>query len=675
MNIVAIVQARLSSKRLPGKVITKIANRPMIEILLARLNKSKRIKKIIVATTTDKIDDKLEKIVQQQGIFCFRGNNENVLKRFYHAAKKSDADIVVRITGDCPLIDSVIIDNCIQKLIENKADYCSNIIKPSFPDGLDTEVFTFDLLKKTYKNTKNKNDIEHVTPYMIRSDKIKKVCYSNRKDYSDLRITVDQSDDLKLIKKIISYFSPNIFFNFEDIIKLFKDKPKLLKINSHIKRNEGMKMGKGQKLYKRAKELIPGGNMLLSKRPEMFLPKLWPSYFSKSKDCYVWDLDNNKFADLSIMGIGTNILGYGNQEVDKAVHNTIRKGNLSTLNCPEEVFLAERLVELHPWSEMIRFARTGGEANSIAIRIARAASGRQNVAFCGYHGWHDWYLSANLKSKDSLNTHLLPDLKTKGVPKALKDTVFPFLYNDFEALKKIVKERNIGVIKMEVERNIKPKNNFLQKVRKIADENNIVLVFDECTTGFRETFGGLHLKYGVNPDMVILGKALGNGYAITAILGKKKIMEAAQSSFISSTFWTERIGPTAGLKTLEIMEKKRSWDVITKIGRKIVYNWEKISKNHDIKIEISGIPALSSFKFLSKNNLLYKTFITQEMLKRGFLASNCIYASIKHSSKILNSYFENLDEIFKTLSECEKGKDIEKLLETQACHSGFNRIN
>ena len=297
-------------------------------------------------------------------------------------------------------------------------------------------------------------------------------------------------------------------------------------------------MRKGQDLYKKAKKIIPGGNMLLSKRPEMFLPENWPSYFSKAKGCYVWDLDGNKFTDMSIMGIGTNSLGYGNDFIDNSVKNVIKTGNMSTFNCPEEVYLAEKLVQMNPWADMVRFARTGGEANSIAIRIARAACGKDNVAICGYHGWHDWYLSANLNTDDNLSEHLLPGLNPTGVPKNLENSVFPFRYNDYEDLENIVNKNDIGVIKMEVIRNYEPKNNFLKKVRKLASKKNIILIFDECSSGFRETFGGIYQKYEVEPDMIMYGKTIGNGYALTAVLGKRSIMESAQSTFISSTFWT-----------------------------------------------------------------------------------------------------------------------------------------
>ena len=434
-------------------------------------------------------------------------------------------------------------------------------------------------------------------------------------------------------------------------------------------------MGKGQELYKKGKKLIPGGTMLLSKRPEMFLPDKWPSYFSKAKGCEIWDLDNRKYIDMSIMGIGTNSLGYGHKDVDKAVEKIISMGNMSTFNCPEEVKLAEKLIEINPWADMVRFARTGGEANAIAVRIARAASGKDGVAICGYHGWHDWYLSANHNLGNDLSEHLLPGLNPLGVPKNLSNTVFPFHYNDFDELLKIVEENNIGVIKMEVVRNFGPKNDFLAKVKNLAIKKKIVLIFDECTSGFRETFGGIFKKFNVEPDLVMFGKTLGNGYAITAVVGKKEVMEAAQNTFISSTFWTERIGPSAALKTLEIMEKIKSWEIITNLGKKVRKGWDDLAKNNGLKIIISGIPAISSYSF-SNNNLKYKTYITQEMLKKGFLASTDFYSCIAHTESHLSNYFDHLESIFSIISKCEKKqKNIDELLEGPVCHNGFYRLN
>jgi glutamate-1-semialdehyde 2,1-aminomutase len=434
-------------------------------------------------------------------------------------------------------------------------------------------------------------------------------------------------------------------------------------------------MNSGQELWKRAKNLIPGGNMLLSKRPEMFLPEHWPAYFSKAKGCQVWDLDGKQYTDMCIMGIGTNTLGYGNPEVDAAVMGTVQTGNMSTFNCPEEVYLAERLVQLHPWADMVRFARSGGEANAIAIRIARAASGRDKVAICGYHGWHDWYLSANLGDEAGLDGHLLPGLAPNGVPRNLKGTVFPFNYNNFEELTALVNQHDIGVIKMEVSRNHGPEDNFLHKVRQMATERNIVLVFDECTSGFRQTFGGLHKLYGVEPDMAMFGKAMGNGYAMTAIIGRRGVMEAAQSTFISSTFWTERIGPTAALKTLEVMERMKSWDVITQTGLHIRARWQSLAEATGLELDHWGLPALTGFTLRSPKSLEYKTLITQEMLARGYLASNSVYVCIDHTNEVVDGYFEALGPVFRMIKECEEGRDVMSLLKGPVCHGGFRRLN
>ena len=440
-------------------------------------------------------------------------------------------------------------------------------------------------------------------------------------------------------------------------------------------RKKIIKVTNGQKIYSLAKKIIPGGNMLLSKNPDRFLSKGWPVYFKKTKGCEVWDLDKNKFYDLSLMGVGTNILGYSNNAVDESVKKVIENGNMSSLNCPEEVYLAEKLIELHPWAQMVRFARTGGEANAIAIRIARAASGKDNVAFCGYHGWHDWYLATNINKKKNLDSHLLKNLPIKGVPRNLANSIFPFKFNNYDELEKIVSQKNIGVICMEVVRNELPKNSFLQKVRNLANKKGIVLIFDECTSGFRKNYGGIHKTFKVNPDIALFGKALGNGYAITAVIGKKDIMKNAQNSFISSTFWTERIGSAAGIATLKEMKRIKSWKIIDKTGSKIIKRWNDLGKKYDLNLKISGLPSLCSFNFLNKNNQHYKTLITQEMLKQGFLASNSVYVSVSHTKKIIDRYFYELDKVFKLIQKCEDGYSVKKLLKYTKSISGFERLN
>jgi glutamate-1-semialdehyde 2,1-aminomutase len=430
-----------------------------------------------------------------------------------------------------------------------------------------------------------------------------------------------------------------------------------------------MKFKSGIKLYNYAKTIIPGGTTLFSKRSELHLPNKWPAYFSKSKETNVWDLNGKKYLDM-FCAVGTSVLGYGNSKVNKSVIKNLKKGNLTSLNCPEEVSLATQIINHHPWASMAKFTRGGGEANAVAIRIARSNTKKKNVAFCGYHGWHDWYLSANINSKNNLNQHLMSGLNYDGIPESLKNTSFPFPYNDFKYLSKLINKKNIGIIKMEVMRNIKPQDGYLQKIRNICNKKKIILIFDECTSGYRENMGGIHLKYKINPDIAIFGKALGSGFAINAIIGKKKIMKKAENTFISSTFWGERVGFTAALSTISEFEKLKVFDQIIRNGKMIKSIWHNLSKKYNIPIKIMGTDAIPSFEFLHNQNL-NKTFLTQEMLKNNILATNLIFVNIFHNKKNLKIYSNVLEKIFYSISK----KNIKKILKYKICFKPINRIN
>lgn len=432
----------------------------------------------------------------------------------------------------------------------------------------------------------------------------------------------------------------------------------------------------GQKLWKKAKNIIPTGNELLSKRSERFLPDHWPSYYKKAKGCKIWDLDDNEYFDFAQMGVGSCVLGYANDEVNSAVIDSITNGSMSSLNSYEEVQLAEKLISLHPWSNMARFAKTGGEACAVGVRIARAASGKDKVAFCGYHGWHDWYISSNIGDTSKLDEQLLPGLKPSGVPRVMKHSSLPFFYNDIESLRKLVSENyDIGVIIMEPQRNEDPKDNFLQEVRKIADEIGAVLIFDEVTSGFRMNNGGIHLTYNVEPDVAIFGKALGNGFPISAIIGKRKIMEAAQSSFISSTFWTERSGYVAALKTLEIIERDKVYLNLLKYGNMINDEWINAAKAADLDIHISGIPQLTHISFKNSLPMESQTFYAQEMLKRGYLLGASVYPTNAYNESIIEDFGKHTSEVFLLLSEYLKEGNLLEKLEGPVIETGFKRLN
>ena len=396
-HITAIIQARVGSKRLRGKILKKIKGKEILSLLLSRLSKSKLIRDIIIAIPITKENDKLATFLKKKQLKVYRGSENDVLKRYYMCAKKFSVQNILRITSDCPLIDPKLVDKIGKIYLSNKYDYVSNVEKRSFPDGMDIEFFNFKTLKKAFLNSISDYDKEHVTKYILRSDKFKKYNYHDNKNFSHLRITLDRVEDFNLIKKIFYNFK-NYDFSYEQILNFYKKNKKLF-LNNINQSNKYLfnDLDVQQKTWKKAK-FIAGGNMLFSKRPDVFLPNVWPSYFKKAKGCTIQALDGKKYLDLSIMGIGTNILGYSNKFVDAAVEKAIKNGNMSTLNCEEEVRLAEKLIDIHPWAQKVRFARSGGEANAISIRLARAYSKKTKIAFCGYHGWHDWYLAANLET-------------------------------------------------------------------------------------------------------------------------------------------------------------------------------------------------------------------------------------------------------------------------------------
>ena len=405
---------------------------------------------------------------------------------------------------------------------------------------------------------------------------------------------------------------------------------------------------KGYKIWQKALSIIPDGNMLLSKRPDNFLPFGWPTYYKNAKGYKITDLQGNSLSDFSYMGVGTNILGYSNSKIDNYVIRKIKSSISTTLNSKEDFILAEKLIEINSdWAEMVKLTRTGAEASSVAIRISRAATGKSKVIICGYHGWQDWYLSTNLKDNSNLDNHLIKNLNINGVPKELERTTYQFQYNDINSLKKILdSDKDIGTLIMEVKRNINPTKGFLHKVRSLCNKYGVVLIFDECTSGFRENYGGLHKFFKVNPDICIYGKALGNGYPINAVIGKRHIMEQGKKSFISSTFWTEGMGPAAAIRTLEIFKKEQSWKYLIDYGKKIKKLWSQLSNTYNLKLEISGLNAIPIFNFNSSYHPKYKTFLTQEMLKKNILATNAVYISTKHDKSIFDKYAINLDKIF-----------------------------
>jgi glutamate-1-semialdehyde 2,1-aminomutase len=432
-----------------------------------------------------------------------------------------------------------------------------------------------------------------------------------------------------------------------------------------------------KKLQKYAHTIIPGLSGLLGKRPEMYLPGgNWPTYYTKAKGINIWGIDGKKYLDFTMVGIGTSVLGYSDKDINRAAINALESGSMTTLNPLEDVELAEELLGIHPWAESVKFARTGGESMSIAVRLSRAFTRKDKVLFCGYHGWQDWYLSANLKSNKKLNEHLLPGLEPLGVPKGLIGTVIPFRFNDWQDLEKVVKKnaKDCVAIVLEPCRETFPDKEYLVEIRKIANKNNCVLIFDEITSGWRINTGGAHQKFKINPDIVVYGKTIANGIPMGAIIGKKKIISLALKSFISSTFWTEKIGPACALAFIKKHRKLKLGKKLNNIGLQIKKVWKDAAKKSNLEIEIRGINPLATFKLKTKNWPATITFFNQEMLKKNILASDRCYANLKHDAISIKKYRNACEEVFQNIHDLEKKGILKKKLEGPIKQMGFKRL-
>ena len=435
-------------------------------------------------------------------------------------------------------------------------------------------------------------------------------------------------------------------------------------------------MGSGQDLYKQAKKRIPGGTQLLSKRPEMFLPDQWPSYYERARGIEVWDLDGRRYLDMCYNGVGACILGAADPDVDVAVKEVLSRGNMSTLNCPEEVELAELLCELHPWADQVRYARSGGEAMAVAVRIARAATGRDIVAFCGYHGWHDWYLAANLANEKGLDGHLLPGLEPTGVPRGLRGTAYPFTYNNLAELDVIIQSSNgrLAAVVMEPIRSQEPDHDFIRGVRERASQLGAVLIVDEITAGFRLSCGGAHLVYGPEPDIAVFAKGISNGYPMAAIIGRAEVMEAAQKTFISSTYWTDRIGPTAALATICKHRHHRVHEHLQRVGAAVQSGWRQEAQSAGLPIRIDGIKPLGHFTIEHAKTQAARTLFTKLMLDRGFLATPAFYATFAHTDRHVDDYLDAVRAVFPMIKKTLDEDTVEKTIGGPEAHTGFRRL-
>lgn len=406
------------------------------------------------------------------------------------------------------------------------------------------------------------------------------------------------------------------------------------------------------RLWNHAREVISCGTGLLSKRREQFDPLEWPAYFSKCKGSRVWDLRGQSYLDMA-GGVGAILLGYSDPDVNRRVRRRMGLGSYCTLVSPEEIELAELLLELNPWAGQVRYARGGGEAVAMAVRIARAATGKSGILFCGYHGWHDWYLAANLASESALDGHLLPGLKPQGVPRELLGTSHPFRYNNWESFEAALAllGDNFAAVVMEPMRSEWPRDHFVTKVCATTRQRGGVFVFDEVTSGWRFGFPGAHTTLGIDPDIAVYAKAMSNGYPSGAIVGKTAVMGAASTSFISSSFWTDGIGTAASLATIQKFRTEKVFEQVNAVGTVLKSGLEALAAKYpSLRVIVSGMPSSPNLRFdLGELANQAKVQHIRAMLQRGFLVSTQLFLFYSHTPGHVQSYLAALDEVFAEL--------------------------
>ena len=433
----------------------------------------------------------------------------------------------------------------------------------------------------------------------------------------------------------------------------------------------------GPEQWAAARERISCGTGLLSKRAESFDPMTWPSYYSRASGSWVWDTQGRRYLDFT-GGVGAILLGHSDPEVNAAVRRRVSLGSYSTLASPDEVLLADALLELHPWADKVRYARGGGEALGVAVRIARAATGRSGIVFCGYHGWSDWYLAANLGGTDALDGHLLPGLEPSGVPRELAGTTFPFRYNDMEAFENAFAAAGDApaAVVMEPMRSELPSDGFLEKIAARCRAAGAVFIVDEVTAGWRFGFPGGCATLGIEPDLAVYAKALSNGFPCAAIVGRGEVMNASEASFISSSYWTDGIGPAAALACIRKMERTGSQEHVWSLGGRLQQGLRDLAERHpSLNVTIGSQPAAPWITFvLGEDSTAAKVLMIRGMLQRGFLFSGVLYVMATHDEAQVESMLIALDETFTELSAVHADGRLQETAGSNTVNTGFGRL-
>ncbi len=683
--IVAVLQARAGSKRLPGKILKEICGRPMLWHQIHRAKLARSLDRIVLATTELLGDRPVIAVAQEAGVPYATGSVDDVLDRVYHAAKGLEASVVVRLTGDCPMIDPAVIDQVVEYFLEHDEEVDHVCLSPEWPEGYDNEVLSFATLERAWHEAGKGYEREHVTPYVTLSGKFRLHKLPCTQDLSHLRLTVDEPVDYEVVRGIYEELYPQYghSFGLSEILGLLERRPDIFRPNMNVQRNEGFLkalqeerkmlrydpkpvLEKTKAVWSRAEPLIPAGTQTLSKGPTQYVQGIAPKYLQKGKGCRVWDVDGNEYIDYP-MGLGAVILGHSYPRVNEAIRKQMEDGMSFSLMHPLEVELAELLTTVIPWADMVRFGKNGSDATTGAVRAARAYTGRERIFHCGYHGWHDWYIGGSSRNR--------------GVPRGSIELQSGFPYNNLEAVEKLFDQHKgeVAAVIMEPYGMVLPEPGYFEALKEMVHANGALLVFDEVATGFRFRLGGIDGDFGVNPDLACFGKAMGNGMPISAVVGCREVMDVFDEVFYSFTFGGECLSLAASIATIREMQEKPVIAHVWEVGKRLQDGYNRMVS--DLKLELHtrsiGLAPRTALVFLDEygnDSLLMKSLFQQEVLKRGVLFSAAHCVSYSHTADdidmTLAAYFEALE----VLKRAVETGDVESLLEGEPVKPVFRPL-
>jgi len=673
--ILCVIQARMGSSRLPGKMLKSIGGKTTIQHVLDQVQRAKSIDHIVVATTDEKIDDELVCAVMGEGFDVFRGSADDVLDRYYQAAIKYRPEAVVRITGDCPFIDPAVIDAVVGQFRRTpQPDYVSNVHPPTYPDGMDVEIIRFEILKQIWDSARLQSEREHVTLRAWTHPEIYNIAVvSDDEDNSDIRITLDEPEDLDLLNLLLEKMDGEVL-SCSSIVEIVRKLPELAKINSMYIREEGLRKSldedrvleprmSNDEAERQLLKLIPGGAHTYSKGRDQF-PANAPKVIERGDGAYIWDVEGTKYISWC-MGLFSVILGHAYRPVIDKVIEQLYRGTNFQRPAIQELEYAKLINQIVPCAEMVKFCKNGSTATTAAIKLSRAYNGKEKVAICAQHpffSYDDWFISSTPC--------------TLGIPEKYRDQTVKFDYNDIQSVRRIFLDQGdqITALIMEPLKFEEPENNFLHEVRKLCDEFGVVYILDEMITGFRFPMGGAQKYYDVQPDMTTFGKSVGNGFSISFLAGKTEIMDLggieegkSKVFLVSTTHGAELHSIAASLATIEEIQKRNVVEYLWKVGETLIHQITAIVNRHDLQefVTIRGHSYLPLMEFKDhdrKDCVGFKTLFMQELVARGILFQGTFVASFMHKQTEIDATLTAIDEALQVYKQAIKSKSYRPYL-------------